>query len=272
MANSRFHNYRYEWPQYIPKTHPLTRVRIHALIPNLKHRPERWTRCLKLLEEQGFPRSRIHRVDAFSWKDYPTARDAVEHARQFICPMPRLISESRFITRNDVSQLCWLLTWYSLILRISRTTTRNLYCFVLVDDCFTIFTYAQLHQIVDCVARYEHQTPRIVQISRNPRVQLHRKVVPYFDILQYGLCGRTDAGYLLNRHGARDVLQVCELFPREQIPAYFFEKLSYFPQQQGYFSLSALYENTRCAPGFGGMGIFEARREFQDRMASSENR
>lgn len=268
MVNSRFHGYRYEWPDCITET-PRHDCRIHALIPNLKHRPERWEECRKRLEEQGFPKSRIHRFNAFSWKDYATPAEAVEHARQFICPMPRLISESAFIPRNDVSQLCWLLTWYSIVLRISRIRTRNLYCFVLLDDCFTVFTYAQLQQMLDCVARHERDTPRIVQISRNPRVLVHRKVVPYFDILQYGLCGRTDGGYLLNRVGARDVLQVCELFPQELIAAYFFEKLSYFPQQQGYFSLSALYENTHCGPGYGGTDIFEGRAEFQDRLAST---
>ena len=264
MVASRYRDYRYEWPDHIVEP---TRYncRIEALIPNLKHRPERWTQCRELLEKQGFPRARIHRFNAFSWKDYATTAEAVEHARESIRPMPRLISESRFIAQNNVSELCWLLTWYSIILRISRLTRQNLYCFVLVDDCFTVFSYAQLHQIVHFTARHETRKPRIVQISRNNRVLVQRKVVPYFDILQYGLCGRTDAGYLLNRHGARDVLATCELFPHEQIPAYFFEKMTCFPQQQGYYSLSALYESGH----YGGTSFFVWRPESQDRMMSS---
>ncbi len=264
MVNSRFHDYRYAWPDHIAEPARYN-CRIQALIPNLKHRPDRWRRCRELLEEQGFPRSRIHRFNAFSWKDYPTAAEAVEHARESIRPMPRVISESRFIAQNNVSELCWLLTWYSIILRISRLMRQNLYCFVLVDDCFTVFTYAQLHQIVDCVTRYETHKPRVVQISRNNRILVQREVVPYFDILQYGLCGRSDAGSLLNRDGARDVLAACELFPQEQILAYFFEKMTGFPQQQGYYSLSALYESGH----YGGTGIFEWRAECQDRMVSS---
>ena len=114
MVPSRYRDYRYEWPDHIVEP---TRYncRIEALIPNLKHRPERWTQCRELLEKQGFPRARIHRFNAFSWKDYATAAEAVEHARESIRPMPRLISESRFIAQNNVSELCWLLTWYSII-------------------------------------------------------------------------------------------------------------------------------------------------------------
>ena len=264
MVASRYHDYTYKWPNNVVAPDRYN-CRIEALIPNLKHRPERWARCRELLEKQGFPRPRIHRFNAFSWKDYPTPRDAVEHAREFIRPMPRLISESPFISRNDVSQLCWLLTWYSIIDRISGLKKRNLYCFVLVDDCFTVFTYDQLHQIVHFTAWHEYHKPRIVQISRNNRVLVQRKVVPYFNILQYGLCGRTDAGSLLNRDGARDVLAACELFPREQILAYFYEKMTGFPQQHGYFSLSALYESGH----HGGTNLFECRPEFQDRQAST---
>lgn len=264
MVNSRFHGYRYEWPDHIAEPARYN-CRIEALIPNLKHRPERWTRCRELLEERGFPCSRIHRFNAFSWKDYRTAEEAIEHAREFIRPMPRLISESPFISRNDVSQLCWLLTWYSIVLRISRFKRRNLYGFLLVDDCFTVFSYAQLLQIVHYTTWHECHKPRIVQISRNNRILVQRKVVPYFNILQYGLCGRSDAGSLLNRDGARDVLAACELFPREQILAYFYEKMTGFPQQHGYFSLSALYESGH----YGGTGIFEGRPETQDRQAST---
>ncbi|MDE0298606.1 MAG: hypothetical protein OXN17_08245 [Candidatus Poribacteria bacterium] len=263
MVNSKFHGYKHEWDDRIDAPEQYN-CRIEALIPNLKHRPERWARCRKLLEEQGFPRTRIHRFNAFSWKDYATAEEALEHAREFIRPMPRLISASHHIRKKDVSGLCWLLTWYSIMLRISRFKRRNLYGFLLVDDCFTVFTYAQLLQILHYTGRYEHHNPRIVQISQNSRVLVHRRVVPYFDILQYGLCGRSDAGSLLNRDGARDVLAACELFPREQILAYFYEKITGFPQQQGYFSLSALYESGH----YGGTGLFAWRPETQDRQAS----
>ena len=268
MVNSRFQDYRYEWPQHIPETRPQNRIRVHALIPNLRHRPERWTKCRELLEEQGFPCANIHRFKAFSHRDYNSAIEAIEHAREYIQPMPRLLSESLFITRNNISELGYLLTWYAMVLRISRIENPNLYFLILIDDCHIIFTYEQIHQTLDFLTRHEYHKPRILQIGRNPRVLLHRPVVPYFDIWQYGLCGRTDPAYLLNREGAKDLICACELLPRELIPAYIFEKLSYFPQQFGYYSLSALYENRECPASFGATHIFESRLEYQDRLAS----
>ena len=85
MVASRYRDYRYEWPDHIVEP---TRYncRIEALIPNLKHRPERWTRCRELLEKQGFPRARIHRFNAFSWKDYATAAEAVEQCARIHSP------------------------------------------------------------------------------------------------------------------------------------------------------------------------------------------
>lgn len=269
MINSRFQDYRYEWPKHIPKIRPQSRIRVHALIPNLQHRPERWTKCRELLEEQGFPRSNIHRFEAFSYRNYKTAAEAIEDARQYIQPMPRLLSESYFIPRNNVSELCYLLTWYAMVRRISGVANDDLYFLILVDDCYIIFTYEQIHQTLDRLTQHEYHKPRILQIGRNPRVLLHRRVVPYFDIWQYGLCGRTDPAYLLNRVGAKDLISVCELLRKELIPAYIFEKLSHFPQQFGYYSLSALYENRECPASFGATHIFESRLEYQDRLAST---
>lgn len=268
MVNSKFHNYRHEWPQHIPIKCRQHTIRLHALIPNLKHRPERWEKCRDLLQEKGFPRSRIHRFEAFSHRDYSSAIEAVQHANEYIQPMPRLLSESLFITRNNISELGYLLTWYAMVLRISRIVNPNLYFLILIDDCYIIFTYEQIQQSLDCLTRHEHHKPRILQIGRNPRVLLHRRVVPYFDIWQYGLCGRTDPAYILNQQGAKDLISACELLHRELIPAYIFEKLSHFPQQFGYYSLSALYENAECPASFGSTHIFESRLEYQDRLAS----
>lgn len=145
----------------------------------------------------------------------------------------------------------------------------NLYILVLIDDCHITFTYDQLCEAVNCLNCHEDVAVRIMQISRNPKALLHRPLVPYFDIWQYGLGGRTDSATLLSNGGAQDVIAVAVIHPSEIIPAYIIEKLAHHPQQFGYYSLSALYENSDLYASSGACDIFEHRLECQDRLVST---
>ena len=253
--------YHYEWPVGLVLNTTLD-VRLKAIIPNLDRRTERWEPCYeKLTSEAQFPASQIQRFSAFDYKDYPTLESAKEHAERHFGGLPPLLTQEL-----DISRFCWLFTWYAMMTQIS-VADRDEYFMMLLDDCLVTMTYSQLRYSID-VLNANGATATIIQLSRNPRKMQCRRMIPELDIWQYGLCGRSDAGYIVSPTGARKLMGRAEQRPYPRVPADVLEQISNDENQSGHYSLSAKYE----LPGRGGAGVAEIfiwQPELQDRLGST---
>lgn len=237
-------------------------VRLKALIPNLGRRTERWEPCYeKLTSEAQFPASQIQRFSAFDYKDYPTLEAAKEHAARYFQGLPPLLTQETII-----SSFCWLFTWYAMMMQIS-VADRNEYYMMLLDDCTVTLTYNQLRHSMD-VLNANGAKATIIQLSRNPRKIQCRRMIPELDIWQFGLCGRSDAGYIVNSEGALQLMDNANQTPFPKVPADVLERLSGEANQDGYYALSAKYERLNGG-GAGAAAIFIWTIELQDRLGST---
>lgn len=251
-------DYVYEWMPDVP-VDPNPRTPLKALVPNLDRRTERWGPCYdKLVNVTGFPPSQIERFSAFDYKNYSSVADAKAHAAEHFNGLTPFLAQKY---RNDISGFCWSFTWQALIKHVASKSSTQYYL-VIIDDCMVHMPYNQIRQSLDAFGN-----SKIVHLSRNPRRLLCRPIFDEFDIWQYGLCGRTDTGYVINSEGASDIFEVsnAHLYP---VSAHVFEHLALYGNQAGYYSLSAKYERL----GGGGLGaaqIFLGGIELQDRVSST---
>ncbi len=254
-------DYHYEWPVGLVLEATLD-VRLNAIIPNLDRRTERWEPCYKkLTSEAQFPASQIERFSAFDYKDYPTLESARDHAALYFEGLPPLLTQE-----IDISSFCWLFTWYAMMTQISREASDEYYM-MLLDDCLVTMTYNELRHSID-VLNANGPAPTVIQLSRNPRNMQCRRMIPELDIWQYGLCGRSDAGFIVNSIGAAKLAANANEKPYPHVPATVLERLSSEVNQEGYYSLSARYERFDGG-GAGVAKIFIDALELQDRLGST---
>ena len=254
-------DYHYEWPVGLVLNATLD-VRLKAIIPNLDRRTERWVPCYeKLTREAQFPASQIQRFSAFDYKDYPTLEAAKEHAAQHFGGLPPLLTQE-----IDISSFCWLFTWYAMMKQIS-VADQDEYFMMLLDDCLVTLTYNQLRHSID-VLNTNDAKATVIQLSRNPRKMQCRRMIPELDIWQYGLCGRSDAGFIVNPVGAAKLAANANEKPYPRVPATVLERLSSEINQEGHYSLSAKYEQLNGG-GAGTAKIFIGGLELQDRLGST---
>ena len=93
-------------------------------------------------------------------------------------------------------------------------------------------------------------------------------MIPELDIWQFGLCGRSDAGYIVNSEGALQLMDNANQTPFPKVPADVLERLSGEANQDGYYALSAKYERLNGG-GAGAAAIFIWTIELQDRLGST---
>ena len=252
--------YAYEWPEHV-SLDPNPRATLRAIIPNLDRRTERWEPCYeKLTSDAQFPASQIHRFSAFDYKNYPTLEAAKEHAARHFRGLPPLLTQETII-----SSFCWLFTWYAMMMQISAAH-RDEYFMMLLDDCTVTLTYNQLRHSID-VLNANGEKATVIQLSRNPRKMQCRRMIPELDIWQYGLCGRSDAGFIVNPVGAAKLAANANEKPYPHVPASVLERLSSEANQGGHYSLSARYEQFNGG-GAGAAKIFIGGLELQDRLGS----
>lgn len=255
-------NYAYVWPEgVVLNSGP--RAALHAVIPNLNRRPERWIPChQKLLRDADFPAAQIQRFSAFDYKDFADLREAKKSAATRFYGLPPALSREDMVSSN----FCWLFTWYAMMEQISLGAPDEYYLMML-DDCAIHLDYEKLRTSIDVLSK-NVAAPVIIQLSRNPRKMQHRRMVAALDIWQYGLCGRTDAGYILSPEGATTIIKRAnDQLPI--VPADVLESLSYDEDQLGYYSLSAKYEREGRGSA-GAVEIFLGKLELQDRLGSTK--
>ena len=232
---------------------------LKAIVPNLDRRTERWNPCYdKLIQLSHFPPSKVQRFSAFDYKEYKTLSSAKEHATQYFGALPTFLAKE-----VGVSELCWLFTWYAMIDHISGQSPCQYYM-MLVDDCHVTMEYNQLRYSIDLFNDTRHLAA-IIQISRNPKRLRCGRLFEALDIWQYGLCGRTDAGVIVNSIGAKILMDTVNKLSFCPVPAAALEFLSEQACQKGFYSLSAKFESVNG-------GELGAVKEFvipQDRFAST---